>query len=129
MKYLLDTCACIYMVFNPERLSAKAVEIAEADNILYVSIASIWEIMIKEQIGKLNIEETSAMELQDICRKMNIHILQTTIPQVDGIRSLPIFKDHGDPFDRLIISQAMNMNLPIITSDEKFRRYYVQVIW
>ena len=60
---------------------------------------------------------------------MDVHILQTSIPQIDGIRSLPTFKDHGDPFDRLIISQAMDMNLPVITSDEKFTRYNIKVVW
>ena len=86
--------------------------------------------MIKEQIGKLDIDETSAMEIEEICREMDVHILQTSIPQIDGIRSLPTFKDHGDPFDRLIISQAVNLNLPVITSDEKFNRYdNIQVIW
>ena len=129
MKYLLDTCAFIYMVFNPDRLSSRAVEIAESEGELYVSIASIWEIMIKEQIGKLDIGETSAMELEKICEEMDIHILQTTIPQVDRIRSLPTFRDHGDPFDRLIISQAIEMKLPVITSDGKFTRYPLQVIW
>ena len=129
MKYLLDTCALIYMVFNPDRLSPKAVEIAEGDNDLYVSIASIWEIMIKEQIGKLDIDETSAMELQRICGEMDISILQTSISQLDGIRHLPVFKDHGDPFDRLIISQAMDLKLPVLTSDKKFNRYDIEVVW
>ncbi len=129
MKYLLDTCALIYMIFDPGRLSSRAVEISEGENDLYVSIASIWEIMIKEQIGKLDIDETSAMEIEEICKEMDVHILQTSIPQIDGIRSLPTFKDHGDPFDRLIISQAMDMNLPVITSDEKFTRYNIKVVW
>lgn len=129
MKYLLDTCALIYMVFAPDRLSSKAADIVSGDSELYVSIASIWEIMIKEQIGKLDIDETSAMELQDICSQMNVHILQTSIPQVDGIRHLPVYKDHGDPFDRLIISQAIDLKMLVITSDEKFNRYDIQVIW
>lgn len=129
MKYLLDTCALIYMIFAPDRLSSRAAEIISGDCELYVSIVSVWEIMIKEQIGKLDIDETSAMELQDACNQMNVHILQTSIPQVDGIRSLPVYKDHGDPFDRLIISQAIDLKMPVITSDEKFNRYDIQVTW
>ena len=129
MKYLLDTCALIDMLFAPDRLSRKVFQIAESDDELYVSIASVWEIMIKEQIGKLDIDETSAMDIQEICQHMKIHILQTTIPQIDGIRFLPVFKDHGDPFDRLIISQAMNMKIPVITSDSKFSRYDIEVVW
>lgn len=129
MRYLLDTCALIYMIFEPDRLSPLASNLVVSDNELYVSIASIWEIMIKEQIGKLDIDETSAMELQEICREMDVHILQTSIPQVDHIRHLPTFKDHGDPFDRLIISQAMDLGIPVITSDEKFCRYSIDVVW
>ena len=97
MRYMLDTCTLIYMIFNPERLSPAALKIVEGNHALYASIASVWEIMIKEQI--------------------------------DHIRFLPTFKDHGDPFDRLIISQAMDLNLPIITSDQKFARYPIKIIW
>ena len=129
MKFLLDTCALIYMVFNPSRLSAQATRIAEGENELYVSIASFWEIMIKEQIGKLAIAETSAMELQQICKEMDIQILPISIPQIDGIRALPMYKDHGDPFDRLIISQAIDTGMPVVTSDEKYERYGISVAW
>ena len=57
MKYLLDTCALIDTLFNPERLSAKARNALEGSDLLMVSIASFWEIMIKQQIGKLGIKE------------------------------------------------------------------------
>ena len=129
MKYLLDTCALIMIVFEPKRLSNKAREIIEGDNELLVSIASFWEIMIKQQIGKLEIKETSAQELEEVCRGLDITIMQTEIPQIDLIRKLPRFKDHGDPFDRLIICQAQYENLPIITSDQKMKRYDLEVIW
>ncbi len=129
MKYLLDTCALIYMVFDPARLSRQAMDAIEGENELYVSIASLWEIMIKEQLGKLDIAETSAMELEEICKEMDVRILPVTVHEIDGIRSLPMFKDHGDPFDRLIISQAIDLDLPVITSDKKFGRYAVRVVW
>ena len=129
MKYLLDTCALIMIVFEPKRLSKKAREIIEGDNELLVSIASFWEIMIKQQIGKLEIKETSAQELEEVCRELDISIMQTEIPQIDLIRKLPRFKDHGDPFDRLIICQAQHEDLPIITSDQKMERYDLEVIW
>ncbi len=129
MNYLLDTCALIDILFTPERLSSTAKEAINGENSLAVSIASFWEIMIKQQIGKLGIKSTSAQELADICKEINIQILQTTIPQIDLVRTLPRFPDHGDPFDRLIICQAIHEKLPVITSDSKFERYGIEVIW
>lgn len=129
MKYLLDTCALIDMLFNPERLSTKARAVLEGGNSLAVSIASFWEIMIKQQIGKLGIKETSAQDLKTACTALDIEVLQTEIKHIDLIRSLPRYKDHGDPFDRLIICQALSEKLPLITSDGKMSRYGVQVIW
>jgi PIN domain nuclease of toxin-antitoxin system len=85
--------------------------------------------MIKQQIGKLNIDETSAQELQQICEGFGIEILQTEIDDIDLVRKLPIIKGHGDPFDRLIICQAQNYRLPVITSDRKFRLYSIDVVW
>jgi PIN domain nuclease of toxin-antitoxin system len=129
MKYLLDTCALIDMLFTPERLSTRAWAALEGGNSLAVSIASFWEIMIKQQIGKLGIKETSAQDLKTACTALDIEVLQTEIKHIDLIRSLPRYKDHGDPFDRLIICQALSEKLPLITSDGKMSRYGVQVIW
>ena len=129
MRYLLDTCAFIDMVFTPERLSARAGAAIEGDNALFISVASFWEIMIKQQIKKLDIDETSAQELRQICDEAGIGILQTEVEEIDRIRRLPIIKQHGDPFDRLIICQAQHRNLPVITSDGKFRLYEVEVVW
>lgn len=129
MKYLLDTCAFIDMVFAPERLSPRARSAIEGDNALYISIVSFWEIMIKQQIKKLDVDETSAQELRDICAEAGIEILQTSVEDIDLIRSLPLIKQHGDPFDRLIICQAAHRRLPVITSDGKFRLYDLDVIW
>ena len=129
MKYRLDTCALIDMLFTPERLSTRAWAALEGGNSLAVSIASFWEIMIKQQIGKLGIKETSAQDLKTACTALDIEVLQTEIKHIDLIRSLPRYKDHGDPFDRLIICQALSEKLPLITSDGKMSRYGVQVIW
>ena len=60
MRYLLDTCALIDLLFNPEQLSSKARSILEGNAELSVSIASFWEIMVKQQIGKLGINQTTA---------------------------------------------------------------------
>ena len=68
-------------------------------------------------------------DLKTACTALDIEVLQTEIKHIDRIRSLPRYKDHGDPFDRLIICQALSEKLPLITSDGKMSRYGVQVIW
>ena len=75
------------------------------------------------------LKETSAQDLKTACTALDIEVLQTEIKHIDRIRSLPRYKDHGDPFDRLIICQALSEKLPLITSDGKMSRYGVQVIW
>ena len=129
MKYLLDTCALIDMLFFPEQLSTRARLILEESDGIAVSIVSFWEIMIKQQIGKLEIRHTSAQELLDACKELDIAVLQTEVEHIDLIRNLPRYKDHGDPFDRLIICQAMYERLPLITSDGKMDRYGIDIIW
>ena len=129
MKYLLDTCTLIDMLFYPRQLSIKARSILEESNEIAVSIASFWEVMIKQQIGKLGIKQTSAQELQSACTELDIKVLQIDIEHLDLIRTLPRYKDHGDPFDRLIICQAMFERLSLITSDGKMNRYGIDVIW
>jgi len=129
MNYLLDTCALIDMVFAPRRLSRIARLAIEGDNALSISIISFWEIMIKQQIGKLDIEPTSAQELRRICNDFGIDILQTEIDDIDLLRNLPLVKGHGDPFDRLIICQAQHRQLSVITSDRQFSRYGIDVVW
>ena len=74
MKYLLDTCTLIDMLFYPRQLSIKARSILEETNEIAVSIASFWEVMIKQQIGKLGIKQTSAQELQSACTELDIKV-------------------------------------------------------
>ena len=128
-RYLLDTCAFIDMMFNPSQLSDRAAAEIEGNSELCVSIVSFWEIAIKQQIGKLGIGDTSAEDLERACIESGVSIIQTTPAQIDHIRKLPVFKDHGDPFDRLIISHAVFENIPVITSDKKFKNYDINVVW
>ena len=89
--------------------------------------ASLWEIAIKQSIGKLDIEVTSA-ELADKCAEAGIDILSITPKHLDYISKLPSI--HNDPFDRLIISQAVTEGLSLVTKDEKIAKYEdVNVIW
>ena len=127
MGYILDTNALIFYLYNPERLSKAAVDIVHnEDNQIYVSIVSLWEIAIKSSIGKLEIKN-SMEEIAGICLKYKIELVAINPRHLDQIANLS--QIHGDPFDRLIISQAITENLTIVTSDSIIPKYDANTIW
>ena len=126
MKYLLDTNALIFSLCNPSGLSSAATKIITTEKDLSVSIVSLWEIAIKQAIGKLNIKSTIP-EIEKICKERDIEILAISSDELEGVKNLsPV---HKDPFDRLIISQAQKRNCIIITSDKIIPEYDVETIW
>lgn len=125
--YLLDTNALLYFLYDSTKLSNKASDIIYHDNEkIHVSIASFWEIAIKSSIGKLVIK-SSISKIAETCEKEQFEILSIKPLHLDNIRQLP--QIHGDPFDRLIISQAMAENLVIITKDGMIPQYDIKTIW
>ena len=124
---LIDTHALIWFMFDDSLLSEAALQMIKNEDKVFVSIVSLWEIAIKQSIGKLEIEVTSS-ELADKCSEAGIEILPIEPKHLDGIGKLPDI--HHDPFDRLILSQAMSENLPLVTKDDKIAQYdCVNVIW
>ena len=126
MMYLLDTCVLIWLLSAPTQLSDKARLAITSSKAAYISFASLWEISIKQSNGKLNLQKT-IQEIAQTCESANIRILYPTPEELDNIQKLP--KIHGDPFDRLIISQARTRNMTIITSDNYIPQYEVSVLW
>lgn len=127
MGYILDTNALIFYLYDPEQLSETAVDIVyNENNQIYVSIVSLWEIAIKSSIGKLKIKN-SMQEIAGICSQYKIELLAINPMHLDPIADLP--QIHGNPFDRLIISQALVENLTIVTRDSIIPKYNVNVIW
>lgn len=96
------------------------------NNQIYVSIVSLWEIAIKSSIGKLEIKN-SMEEIAGICLKYKIELLAINPSHLDQIANLP--QIHDDPFDRLIISQAISEKLAIVTRDSIIPKYDVYTIW
>ena len=92
-----------------------------------MSIASIWEILIKVQLGKLNLPQPAGPYIIRKLAENRIEVLPITLDHVLGIESLPLH--HRDPFDRLLIAQSIEEGWPIITADPWFARYPVEVIW
>ncbi|MCM1143089.1 MAG: type II toxin-antitoxin system VapC family toxin [Blautia sp.] len=127
MGHLLDTNALIFYLYDPEQLSKAALDIVYSKkNQIYVSIVSLWEIAIKSSIGKLKIKN-SMEEIAGICLKYEIKLLAINPQHLDKIADLP--QIHGDPFDRLIISQALMENLTIVTKDSIIPKYDVNTVW
>jgi PIN domain nuclease of toxin-antitoxin system len=129
-KYLLDTHYLIWIMKNPDKLKKEIVNIVEnTQNTIYVSQVSLWEIAIKQKIGKLEILDELENFKIDIenngfvwLKIKDKHIFETL--------EIPLFENHRDPFDRLLIAQAKIENLTLISDDTKFDLYpEIQRIW
>ena len=128
MQYLLDTHTLIWFLENDKRLSAKAKKTIEAEyNTSFISIVSLWEIAIKLNLGKLEINVTID-DIVDETRQMGIVILPITVDAVKLVQTIPLY--HRDPFDRLLIAQADANELIVITDDKMFGEYTtIETAW
>ena len=127
MEYLLDTHTLIWFLNGEKDLSKSARKVIETNSSKnLVSIASIWEIAIKINLGKIDLDTIfSTMEKQ--LSENFIEILPITFQDTLTLTSLSLH--HKDPFDRIIISQAINHDFTIITKDEHFAQYKVNTLW
>lgn len=127
MRLLLDTHVFIWSFSNPKRLKVDvARELKSSLNDLFVSVASIWEIQIKLKLGKMKLDAS----LQTIVYEQEnngIQILNIDQRHALFIENLPLY--HKDPFDRMLISQAMVEDMTIVTVDKRFSDYDVKVLW
>ena len=127
MDVLLDTHAFIWYIEGTRNLSDQAKEIIESsDNKLYFSIASIWEIAIKNSKGKLDLKNPFH-ELEYLLQQLNIDILPITFADMKYNIDLPFH--HNDPFDRILIAQAMNNSLILLSCDAAFDAYEIRRSW
>ena len=128
MRYLLDTHAFIWWDSEPEKLSAQVLSLCQESNTqLFLSMASLWEMQIKSQLGKLKLHQTLEQIIQSQIIENNIQLLDITAQHVFQLSSLGEF--HKDPFDRLIISQSIHEDLPVLSKDKAFSQYPVRVAW
>jgi len=127
MKALLDTHTFLWAIADEGRLSRRAKQIYTGSNDLWLSVASMWEILIKVQAGKLPLPEPAGPYLLKKLVQNQIELLPITLDHVLKVESLPFH--HRDPFDRLLIAQGIKEKWPIITADPWFSRYPVEVIW
>ena len=127
MKALLDTHAFIWWVTDDSRLSSTARGIiADDSNVLFLSAASAWEIVIKVRLGKLNLPEPPETYIPSRLTMNRFESLPIQMVHALQVVNLPDF--HRDPFDRIIIAQSQVEKMPIITVDTQVTRYPVDVI-
>ncbi len=125
MKYLLDTHAFIWWMEGGKKLSPKIKNILQdSSEDIFVSVASVWEIVIKKSKGRLKTPKDIAGGI----REAGFKILSIEISHVLEVGELSLRKDHQDPFDRILIAQARAEKLTLVTSDPKIWKYKIPVL-
>lgn len=132
MKYLLDTHVFLWTVFSPDKLSVKARKVIEdRDNEIYVSTITYWEISLKYGLGKLILTNVLPDALPDISKQMDFETMNVDEHTASTVYKLPK-NVHKDPFDRLVVWQAINQGLILITKDKKlspYRKLGLKTLW
>lgn len=127
MKILLDTHIFLWFISGDSRLSTDIRdEIRDTDNAVYLSVVSVWESIIKYQLGKLPLPESPESYLpkqRDLHQIVSLGLDESSVAQLVKLPSL-----HRDPFDRMLICQALQNELTIATVDMAVRAYSVRVI-
>lgn len=128
MKILLDTCAFLWLTTDAPELSDNArVLFQNTDNAVYLSSVSAWEIIVKHQLGKLPLPSAADEFIKQQCEKHFIEYLSLDEKAVFNLSQLP--NHHRDPFDRMLVCQAIAHDLTVMTSDELIMQYPVATTW
>lgn len=127
MKFLLDTHTFLWFIDDSPQLSQKGKALLEANNALLLSIASLWEIAIKLSLGKLTVKMPTEVLMTQQLTCNDIDVLPITVAHLLVVSTLPLH--HRDPFDRLLIAQAIVEQTPIVSADPAFDAYPVHRLW
>jgi PIN domain nuclease of toxin-antitoxin system len=126
MKLLLDTHAFIWWDSDPGKLSAKALAaLLDPANDVWLSVASVWEMVIKVQLGKLALR----LPLGDVTQQQanGLQVLPVALAHALAVEALPAI--HKDPFDRVLVAQANAEGAELVSADPVVRHYPVRVFW
>ena len=123
MKYLLDTHTFLWSVCNTKALSKRAREsIINPENEIYVSAITLWEISIKTRINKLSLAPLETEDLIPAAEQMQFELIELTPAEAISYHHLAE-KDHSDPFDRMLIWQAISRGMGLISKDRAFKKF------
>jgi PIN domain nuclease of toxin-antitoxin system len=128
MRFLLDTSIWLWSVGEVKRLNQEARDIlSDPQHELYFSAVSVWEIAIKAGLGKLQLPEPPRIVVPRETGRQGLRPLSVTHVHALAVYDLPLH--HGDPFDRLLVAQALSEGLTLITADRDLKQYPVETLW
>ena len=128
MKLLLDTCTLVWMLRAAPEMPREIKTLIEgAASLLHVSLVSAWEIAIKTSCGKLQVGYSVEPGLRRILEKASIPVLVPGWEEIGAVQRLHFH--HRDPFDRMLVSQALHHGLAIVSPDAAFDDYGVRRVW
>jgi PIN domain nuclease of toxin-antitoxin system len=128
MKILLDTCAFLWLTADAPELSGKAkIMFQNTENAVYLSSVSVWEIIVKHQLGKLPLPSAPDDFIKQQCENHFIEYLALDEKAVFHLSRLP--NHHRDPFDKMLICQAIAHDLTILTPDKMIIQYPASTVW
>jgi len=124
MNILLDTHVFLWSLFTSDKLSKAVIrEVKSPNNDVAVSVVTFWEISLKYALGKLELTGVKPEELPDFAAQMNLEILPITATEASTFHKLPRLS-HKDPFDRIIIWQAIQRKMTLVSKDRDFKAYH-----
>jgi PIN domain nuclease of toxin-antitoxin system len=128
MKLLLDTHAFLWFIGGDDRLSPSARALIEdTNNVVYLSVASLWEMAIKISLGRLQLAQPFETFIPHQLSLNRIGLLGVTISHAAKVATLPFH--HRDPFDRLLVAQAQIEQMLLVSGDAAFDAYSVTRLW
>ncbi len=128
MNYLLDTCTFLWFISGSKEipLSVKEV-ICDPENDVYLSVVSYWEVLVKEKISKFKFPLPAT---EYIIRQRKNHFIESLLLNEESLQYLPKLPDiHRDPFDRMLVCQALHHGMSLITPDRLLHAYPVKILW
>lgn len=128
MKLLLDTCTFLWILEGSDKLSNESKkQFLDSHNQVFLSVISVWEIMVKFKLGRLPLPSSPRSFIAKQRETHGIESISLEETSIWQIENLPLY--HKDPFDRMLIAQAIDQGLAILTPDELITQYPVKTMW
>jgi PIN domain nuclease of toxin-antitoxin system len=129
MRILVDTHSFLWDALGDRRSSSHAIELmGDESNELFFSVASLWEIAIKMRLGRLPGLGPDINYVRDLLVRYKMEVLPIRFEHLTALGGLPL-GEHRDPFDRMLVAQAVAEALPILSKDAKLKGYPVTLLW
>ena len=128
MRVLLDTHALLWWHEGSPDLSQRALDaVRDPANTVYLSVVNVWEAQIKHQLGKLTLQSSLREIVRQQHRINGFGLLSVRVDHVYRLDTMPMH--HRDPFDRLLVAQALSEDLVLVSKDEKLTPYAATILW